>query len=122
MFCKECEKYVSFKDMEKGCCHVLTPAFVTTPDMPCVFVREETLQCGDCAKYLCKEECMEKAHTDEICRYFKPLLEEKISNLLFQLLRKGLYSRENIEILCDEFEQSPIYRFIQQQEQKEGKR
>ena len=123
LHCKDCEKYYKFGgDGSHGVCSVPASFFPVEAGMPCVYLNPPKKTCSMCSHFDNDTACMTQEADDTFaseCGAFDDKGEWELEKILFQMLRNGTYSRQLIENICIEFEQTPEYLFVWEQREKE---
>lgn len=113
--CKDCKKYIKIKTQGHGLCSLPESYFPTRAENDCRYFSGAELKCGDCGRFGEDFACITADENDSAdnCMGFIDIEKEKVYNAFLKWLIRGVYSREKISELCDEFEQSEEYRFFQ---------
>ena len=113
--CKDCEKYWNFgKDEENGVCSLPEYYFPTKAENPCFYMSPTPFTCSDCGHFGNDDACLTCKEDDETCGAFYEKIEDEILSTLFRWYVNGENPRERLNKLCDLFERSSEYRFIEQ--------
>lgn len=112
--CRDCEKYNGEKPSGYGFCTMPESYFPTKAEDDCRYISSEELKCKDCSRFGHDFACYTVNENDsaEDCIGFIDIQGQNIYNALWDWFKRGIYSREKVMELCDEFEQSEEYRFF----------
>ena len=115
LHCKECEKFFKFGgDDTRGVCSLPESYFPTEAESECVYLSRRKKTCKDCSHFGTDFACM-TARADnpaDACCGFIDKLETQLYEIFFEWLKSGEYSREKVENLCAQFEQTKEYEFV----------
>ena len=113
MKCKDCQHYM--KVAESYICDMSHSCFSTGANDECHYITGIEPKCSDCFRYYYS--CaMTGNNADSYvngCGGFIDIEPKRMKELLSRWLMRGIYSREKILRLCDEFERSEEYKFFQ---------
>ena len=115
LHCGECEKYMKFGDDGKhGVCSLPECYFPVTAEDECHYLSDRPITCKMCSHFSVDAACMTAEADDNAtnCCGFHDKREDDICQVFIEWLQEGGYSRQRINNLCVEFEQSDIYKFI----------
>lgn len=112
--CKACEKYNGQKPSGDGFCTMPESFFQTKAEDDCHYISFEELKCKDCSRFGNDFACFTVDENDSVydCIGFINIHEKNIYDALWDWFKRGIYSREKVIRLCDEFEKSEEYRFF----------
>ena len=121
MKCKDCTYFWKMATPEYGGCSLMGNVQMVKAESNCTFLHKGKLTCGDCERLGNDTACMIADAEDDAssCCGFIPLGDSKIYNGLFELLKIGMYSREHIAELLDQFESERIFTFIEEHRDEE---
>lgn len=113
--CKDCTKYKPTADKNHGVCSLPEDWFPTKADDDCRYVSVEEFKCKNCLRFGYDFACfaVDENESAESCSNFVDIQEKKIYEVLWDWFKRGIYSREKVMEMCDEFEQSEKYKFFQ---------
>ena len=114
MKCKYCEKYIKIATPGHGVCSMPDSYFPTMAENDCAYIASGKLTCKDCGRFGNDFACFACLEDDDAtgCGGFIDIQEENVLNAFQIWLSRGEYSREKIMALCDEFEDSELYKLI----------
>lgn len=113
--CKDCGKYRPVLTDGHGVCSLPESWFPVNAKDNCRYISAEGLKCKDCLRFGNDSGCFTADENDsaEKCTGFIDIQRENVYNAFRSWLIRGVYSREEIMKICDEFEHSEEYRFFQ---------
>lgn len=114
LLCKDCQYFCKLMDDINGVCSLPASFFPTTADTNCKILNRPTKTCKDCSHFINDFACLDQEDNDEICCGFESIQVDNLQNILFELALDGKDIREVTEKAISEFEQSTLYKFIQE--------
>ena len=120
MKCKNCEKYFTTATPGHGVCSMPSSYFPTEAENDCCYISPR-ITCKDCGRFGNDFACFTVDEHDDAkgCIGFIDMQEEDVLNAFRIWLSRGVYSREKVMKLCDEFEETDVYKFISKVLEKE---
>lgn len=117
MKCNECEYFWKMQSQPDdtdvhGVCSLPESFVPTIADQECVFLAVKPKSCKDCSHFGNDFGCLSAQEDDEICSGFEDVLESRVTEAMFEWLKRGEYSRRKLELLCIAFEQTDVFRFV----------
>lgn len=115
LICKECEKFYEIGG-EDGCgvCSLSKNYFLVNGDSPCIYLHTHMLTCKDCSHFGVDFACISADANDDICVGFEDNLKDEFIRILFKWLQRKEYNIGEVIALCEEFEEMPEVKFIQE--------
>lgn len=116
LYCKDCEIFIKFGgNEEEGVCSLPESYFMVKKSDPCVFLQPIKQTCKQCSRFRKDSACFTVSADDDAadCPGYIDKLEDDFFNVLYEWMKTGKYSREEINRLCASFEETDLYKFIE---------
>jgi len=112
LHCKDCEKFYREGNGAVGVCFLPGQRIPKMATDTCHVLYSKKKNCSDCCSCGIDSDCKYQDATGPICSDFSDRHIRNINEALEYLLIHGEYSRERIEAMLGEFENSEIYKFV----------